>query len=1085
MAQLLQNGDQIDKYRVERCLGAGGMGEVYLVSHTYLNVQRAMKILRMDLTEDDPTFRDRFVREARIAAQFQHPNSIGVVDVESSSESGFLYLVMEYVDGCSLHQFLQNGGLEEEQMLHVCREVAKALDAAWKQMKLVHRDIKPGNIMISNTGEVKLADLGIAKSSGGSGMTMALTMEGTMIGTPEYASPEQCRDASTVDTRADIYSLGATMYEMLTGFRPFQGANAFDTVAKVLQEPLVPVRERNRNISEETAALIERMMAKDPADRPQSMEALISLIDNIMQEQEHGYRLAALIPPEQEAEREKKIRAQVEELADEIVTQQVNSVYKKQKTRHLVSSLIALFLVVLDIYLGWRYVDKTLFYDSYDYSVTSMPVQMKKTEESPELNKIRKIQNAEAIRISADGKNLYECVLADQNRLHIPQSVMSIAPDLFKNCQNLEDLRFYLHQAEQIRPYVSGFDKRLRVFVYVPARGHYDSMDFFNNVSVSYVRTYSYQLPETETEKMASETTRKTAESTGIPAEKIQSSTRVQVPSARAADIPPQRLPVADTGLRKKVFKGPPLKIVKSQSLYIPPDVTDIDPSVFQKYKSIRVLHIPGHLFPVIAAKISAFEDLNVIRVNLMPGQMISPIDVPAHIQCVAFFSPVTAKPSRPAPVSAPTSTTLSAQKTPNSTAPKTLLTRLFDETHKKVQESKAEEKGESVDHLQSAEYKEARDAGMEFSPDGRTLRRFAPRRDMEVCRVPEGVEKIDNRAFMNNNHLRKVFLPSTLKNISIYAFAYCRNLQTVKLPDGLKVIDYCAFYYCRNLKELPLPSGLEKIGFNAFSYTGLKSITIPASVRQINFPIFSAGNQVKIIVSAENPSYSQDRYGAIYSSDGETLYSAPKNNSRFSFGSYTVKEGTKKIYRYAFSGSRLHQVQLPRSLETISQWAFNLCNNLELVIPVNVKTIEESALKGLKSVDLEKGNRYFYRDSVGALYCGKDRRLVYFPRKTKMPVYRYKVLKGAKVIDRYVFSANNNVQEILLPSTIEEIKDFSFVNCRNLMKVEIDPAADLKYIGYYAFKNCPNLKKIWVPPTARIHTNAFDAHVKVSRRQR
>ena len=174
-------------------------------------------------------------------------------------------------------------------------------------------------------------------------------------------------------------------------------------------------------------------------------------------------------------------------------------------------------------------------------------------------------------------------------------------------------------------------------------------------------------------------------------------------------------------------------------------------------------------------------------------------------------------------------------------------------------------------------------------------------------------------------------------------------------------------------------------------------------------------GNQVKIIVSAENPSYSQDRYGAIYSSDGETLYCMPRSNSRFSFGAYTVKEGTKEIHRYAFANSRLHQIQLPRSLETISQWAFNLCNNLELVIPVNVKIIEEFALFGVKSVDLEKGNRYFHRDSIGALYCGKDRRLVYFPRKTKMPVYRYKVLKGAKVIDRYVFSTNSNIQEILL----------------------------------------------------------------------
>ena len=172
MSQLLQVGDRIDKYRVDQCIGVGGMGEVYLVTHSFLQVQRALKILRLDLIEDDPTFRDRFVREARIAARFNHPNSIGVVDVESESDSGFLYLVMEYVDGQSLHQYLQNGPFPEKEMLRICREVANVLDAAWREMQLVHRDIKPGNIMITRNGDVKLADLGIAKSSG-SDMTIA------------------------------------------------------------------------------------------------------------------------------------------------------------------------------------------------------------------------------------------------------------------------------------------------------------------------------------------------------------------------------------------------------------------------------------------------------------------------------------------------------------------------------------------------------------------------------------------------------------------------------------------------------------------------------------------------------------------------------------------------------------------------------------------------------------------------------------------------------------------------------------------------------------------------------------------------
>ena len=307
MSQLLQVGDRIDKYRIDQCIGEGGMGEVYLVTHVFLNIQRALKILRLDLTEDDPTFRDRFVREARIAARFKHPNSIGVVDVESESDSGFLYLVMEYVNGQSLHQYLQNGPYPEKEMLRVCREVANVLDAAWREMQLVHRDIKPGNIMITVDGDVKLADLGIAKSSG-SDMTLALTLAGTMIGTPEYASPEQCRDSSHVDTRADIYSLGVTMYEMLTGTRPFQGTNAFDTVAKVLQEPLPPLRSRNPEVSVETAALVERMMSKDPADRPQTMRELAEIVDGMLANKEKALPLpeSIVIPVPKPAKKRKK-----------------------------------------------------------------------------------------------------------------------------------------------------------------------------------------------------------------------------------------------------------------------------------------------------------------------------------------------------------------------------------------------------------------------------------------------------------------------------------------------------------------------------------------------------------------------------------------------------------------------------------------------------------------------------------------------------------------------------------------------------------------------------------------------------------
>ena len=422
MLQLLQVGDRIDKYRIDQCIGEGGMGEVYLVTHTFLNIQRALKILRLDLIEDDPTFRDRFVREARIAARFQHPNSIGVVDVETKSDSGFLYLVMEYVDGQSLHQYLPNGPFPEKEMLRICREVANVLDAAWREMQLVHRDIKPGNIMLSKEGDVKLADLGIAKSAG-SDMTLALTLAGTMIGTPEYASPEQCRDSSHVDTRADIYSLGATMYEMLTCTRPFHGTNAFDTVVKVLQEPLPPLRDRNTEISAETAALVERMMSKDPADRPQTLRELVEIVDGML-----ANKANALTENVAEEKKAAPVQQQV-----------LDSAKKRKKALKLLWVMIFLNLImgglVLYDFLAFRH---SLFLIRQEHSekINSLNAQYEKKRQIA-----LKQQNRPGIIVDFQGRNLLH-YKAEGATIHyvVPMGITSISSYAFENADNLQQV---------------------------------------------------------------------------------------------------------------------------------------------------------------------------------------------------------------------------------------------------------------------------------------------------------------------------------------------------------------------------------------------------------------------------------------------------------------------------------------------------------------------------------------------------------------------------------------------------------------------------------------------------------------------
>ncbi|MBR3707826.1 MAG: protein kinase, partial [Lentisphaeria bacterium] len=340
----LEPGEMIDKYCVERCLGAGGMGAVYLVRHTQLKTMRALKLLHPDIGADDPEYRERFIREAQFAARIQHPNIVAVMDVETKSMSGFSYIVMEYVEGHSISQLLKNGPLSETQAVFIIRETAKALAYA-AESGIVHRDIKPANIMITNDGHVKLADLGIAKCSDPTGGSNTLTVAGTMIGTPAYASPEQCRDARSVDTRADIYSLGATLYEMLTGEAPFSGTNAFDIMAKVIRENPVPILQLKPESTPELAALVEKMMQKKPENRPQTM---LDLLEELYQfeipdgEQEMTPMLQQLIESRAEA------------VAQERVSEILRSTRKTRKIKTLSTILLTVLLLAVIAFLGFQ-----------------------------------------------------------------------------------------------------------------------------------------------------------------------------------------------------------------------------------------------------------------------------------------------------------------------------------------------------------------------------------------------------------------------------------------------------------------------------------------------------------------------------------------------------------------------------------------------------------------------------------------------------------------------------------------------------------------------------------------------------------
>ena len=273
----LPEGTQLGKYSLGRQIGKGGMGVVYLARHEGLGILRVLKMLSSALEKDDPLFRERFAREARMAAKIRHPNVVEVLDLDHDDGVGIDYIVMEYMDGGTLRNLLKSQGkLEEELAFVILFGITEALVAA-AAAGIVHRDIKPDNIMFTRQGEVKLADLGIGKSRE---EDTQLTKSESMLGTPAYLPPEQVENPRDVDIRADLYSLGATAFEMVTGHTPYAAKTVYDTLHKLFHDPVPDARAENSALTEWFAWIISKLMAKNPEERFQTPSELLSVLSN-------------------------------------------------------------------------------------------------------------------------------------------------------------------------------------------------------------------------------------------------------------------------------------------------------------------------------------------------------------------------------------------------------------------------------------------------------------------------------------------------------------------------------------------------------------------------------------------------------------------------------------------------------------------------------------------------------------------------------------------------------------------------------------------------------------------------------------
>ncbi|MCC6386239.1 MAG: protein kinase [Dehalococcoidia bacterium] len=281
---------EVKQYRFVRQLGKGGMGTVFEAIDTRDGGRVAVKLLHPWLVAEDTMFRDRFEREAHIAALLRSPYSVRLLDFGVAGETYFL--VMEYVEGATVGKVLEKGPMEPLRALRIAIDVARALEEAAAR-GVVHRDIKPDNILLTADGRVKVTDFGIARQEGGTGLTSA----GRFVGTAEFAAPEQA--GGEADHRTDIYALGATLYCMLAGHPPFQSANVWELL-KLHQSARVPM-EPLTGLPDSICNPVRRCLEKDPRDRYQSASELAGALERAMagylHESEAGARTGAGAAP--------------------------------------------------------------------------------------------------------------------------------------------------------------------------------------------------------------------------------------------------------------------------------------------------------------------------------------------------------------------------------------------------------------------------------------------------------------------------------------------------------------------------------------------------------------------------------------------------------------------------------------------------------------------------------------------------------------------------------------------------------------------------------------------------------------------
>ncbi len=275
-----------DRYELEELVGTGGMSSVFRAHDRLLDRKVALKVLHQQYA-DDPEYVERFRREARAVATLSHPNIVTVIDRGEHADRQFI--VFEYVDGENLKRLIERSGpLPVEQALELAMQIARGLSFA-HQEGLVHRDVKPQNVLLNGDGRAKVTDFGIARSLD---VKRGVTQTGTVLGTSDYIAPEQAQ-GRRVDEQTDVYSLGVVLYELLTREVPFPGENFVAVAMRHINEPPPSIRDRRPDVPPRVEAAVQRAMAKDPGDRFPSMADFCRELDACLDE----LRGTQILPP--------------------------------------------------------------------------------------------------------------------------------------------------------------------------------------------------------------------------------------------------------------------------------------------------------------------------------------------------------------------------------------------------------------------------------------------------------------------------------------------------------------------------------------------------------------------------------------------------------------------------------------------------------------------------------------------------------------------------------------------------------------------------------------------------------------------